>query len=144
MTNYKNLPNELKEQIFNNILDSIHSLKDLQKICKISKQFKNYCDKYYIPDIKPIIENIIEYLNIPSHHSITIYTKQKFKIKNYITKKNGDTFIRIYTRFPLIKILHDIITNIETQNHFKYNIEKIINNSIYLKNQENNIILTIM
>jgi hypothetical protein len=128
MINYKDLPNELKEKIF---LNSIKTLQDLQRQCKVNKQYKFYCDKYFTKQIVFIMEAISNIINItsstPSYsmnmlHTISIFTNSK----NNLIESKGDIYSGIhtviYTKFNYINILIDILKHIKTQNQFNYDI----------------------
>lgn len=120
------------ELIFN-ILNSTDSILSLNEI--------------HYDEINLIMENIIEFLNITpilyDYYSITIYTNQKIKFQKILSNKNGMN-LKIYTKFHSKKMLQDIITNIETQNYFKYKVTDLLSSNFILKNKQNQIRINIV
>lgn len=121
MTSYQNLPNELKEEVF---LNSIETLKDLQQKCKVNRQYKLYCDKHFTSNITPIMEairNVITPLHNPtfnpSMHSIEIYTNEK---RNLITTSPDLLDTKIYTKLRHKRVLFDILNHNQTKDKFYY------------------------
>mgnify|MGYP000465494491 FL=1 len=126
---YQKLPNELKEEIF---LKSIETLQDLQQTCKVNRQYKFYCDKYFTSRITPIMEAIKDVINIThnptfnSHmHSIEIYTNQEHNLITTTFNEDGtpnylDT--KIYTKLRHKRVLFDILNHNQTKDKFYYTI----------------------
>jgi|688.fasta_scaffold04949_4 hypothetical protein len=128
MSTYQDLPNELREQVF---LNSIETLQDLQQKCRVNIQSKLYCDKHFTSPITPILEAIRDVINQTANptlgpdprnrmHSIEIYTNDE---RNFITitgDLNSGIDAKIYTKLRHKRILFDILKHNKTKSNLSY------------------------